>query len=320
MKKILFFLSLFFIATNAHARMTIMACEPEWAAMAREIVKDKADVVSATRAVQNPYLEVPRNLAQIKMVVKANMVICTGGGLEDKWLPDLLKRSSNLDIRSKKAVLFASDYLAVKLNIVDKDKRSMARPHLNPYNILKVAEEFNKRMQALDPLNQRFYQSSFEDFCKRFSNEITRLEKSAKALAGMKIIVLNDSWAYLVDWLKLNVVLNVEKEKNGRKTNSFLTRELAKKANDDGAQAIIYADFQVKDDLYAISKEGNIRVIFLPYTAGGMVNTYDLFKVFDSTLERLTIDCSKVSCTSIHNSTSWGEYIDYDKTISKQTY
>jgi zinc/manganese transport system substrate-binding protein len=217
------------------------------------------------------------------------MVVCSGGGLEDKWLPTLLKRSSNLNIRSGAAVLLASNYQAVKLDVKDKEGRSQARPHLNPYNILKVAEEFSKRVQLADPLNRGFYQSSYIDFVKNFSDAIKRWEKSGKALSGMKIIVLNDSWAYLVDWLKLDVALNVEKEKNGRKSNSFLIRELTKKAKDNGAEAIIYADFQVKDDLYAISKKGNIRVIFLPFTAGGMVNTYDLFKVFEK-YSKLQID------------------------------
>jgi hypothetical protein len=40
----------------ANNKLNIFACEPEWALLANELVKDKANIVSATYANQTPIL------------------------------------------------------------------------------------------------------------------------------------------------------------------------------------------------------------------------------------------------------------------------
>ena len=77
------------------ATAQIFACEPEWGALAKEIVGNKAKVVVAINEFQNPhFVKVkPELLSDIR---KADIIFCSGADMEIKWLPVLLKNVNNL--------------------------------------------------------------------------------------------------------------------------------------------------------------------------------------------------------------------------------
>ena len=75
-------------ATPAHA-LNVFACEPEWAALTRELAGDQATIYTATHALQDPHL-VQAKPSLIAAVRNADLVVCTGAELEVAWLPVLL--------------------------------------------------------------------------------------------------------------------------------------------------------------------------------------------------------------------------------------
>ncbi len=309
MKKLIFSFLLFFITTNAQAKITIFACEPEWGSLAREIVKDKANIVTAIRAVQNPAGTIPRDPNLVRMMVNADMVFCSGNNLEKKWLPDLLKKSSNAKIRSGEAILMAADY-AAKLKYTDLqpnlDGQNIARVHLDPHNIPKIAEKFTELVQFIDPLNQFFYQKSYKDFIQRWNIATKIWEQDIEQLKGLPVVVRNDAWAYMIEWMKLVVVAKIEKE-NGIEPDRNYLKTVLKNLKTNPAEIIIFADFEDKTAIFDLSKKTKTRVIFLPFTVGGLINTDDLFEMFDHTINRLKTDCSKTVCAPIVNSSIWDQ-------------
>ena len=76
------------LATPAQAALRVLACEPEWAALAQELGGPLVHVASATTAQQDPH-QVQARPSLIARVRNADLVVCTGADLEAGWLADL---------------------------------------------------------------------------------------------------------------------------------------------------------------------------------------------------------------------------------------
>ncbi|MBA3478657.1 MAG: zinc ABC transporter substrate-binding protein, partial [Lautropia sp.] len=85
-------------ASPAFAVINVLTCEPEWAALVKEIAGDRARIFSATTAKQDPHrIEArPALLAQAR---RADLLVCTGAELEIGWLPLLQRESGNANIQ-----------------------------------------------------------------------------------------------------------------------------------------------------------------------------------------------------------------------------
>lgn len=295
MKKIIIFLLLFFSCVRAEARITVLACEPEWRSLVSEIVKDRARVIMAIASNQNP-LEIRVTQGLANTFRTADMVICSGGGLEEKWLNRAINAGDNLQvITNKNNLMLAFNYASSKTPIRNGIP---ARIHLNPYNILPIAAEFTNRIKIADPLNADFYQKSYEEFARKWLDSIRVWEEAAKPLKGMKIVVSDNSWAELAKWLKLEVVATIDKRKGFIDNNQQLNEVLhSLKANP--AQAIVFANYEDKTPILWLSERSKTRVILLPFTVGGAANSHDLFALFSTTINLLLADCTKVVCPSI---------------------
>ena len=161
---------LFVIPSLANAAVNIFACEPEWAALAREIGGEKVEVFSATSAQQDPH-HIRARPSLIAAMRKADLVICSGGGLEEGWLPILLQRAGEKLQKGGSGSLMATDYVKIleKPEVLDRSLGHLhaeGNPHLhlNPHNILSVASELNERLKIIDSANISTYQSSFNSF------------------------------------------------------------------------------------------------------------------------------------------------------------
>jgi len=78
------------LSQSAFAQFNIFACEPEYAALAKELAPD-ARIYSATTAMQDPH-QVQARPSLIAKMRQADLVICAGAELEIGWLPMLQMR------------------------------------------------------------------------------------------------------------------------------------------------------------------------------------------------------------------------------------
>src|SRR3990172_11262785 len=76
------------------AALNVLACEPEWAALTKEIAGDKASVFQAITALQDAHrIEArPSLIARARL---ADLLVCSGADLEIGWLPLLVTQSGN---------------------------------------------------------------------------------------------------------------------------------------------------------------------------------------------------------------------------------
>ena len=129
-----------------YAKVNIFACEPEWGALAKEIGGDKVKIKTATHAKQDPhYIRARPSL--IAAIRKADLVFCTGAGLEVGWLPLLLQKAGSHVQPGQSGYLMAAEQVK-RLEVPEYIDRLMGdihpegnpHVHLNPYNITSIAE------------------------------------------------------------------------------------------------------------------------------------------------------------------------------------
>ena len=87
-----------FMAVQAHAALNVVACEPEWGALAKEIGGDKANIYTAITALQDPH-RVEARPSLIARARSADLLVCTGAQLEIGWVPLLQSQSGNAKIQ-----------------------------------------------------------------------------------------------------------------------------------------------------------------------------------------------------------------------------
>jgi zinc/manganese transport system substrate-binding protein len=297
----------FFIVSNAQAKITIFACEPEWAALARQIVKNEATIQVATTSDQNP-----RNVEVKSTLVAASrsaaMIFCSGGDLEQSWLPTMINKGYNLKaLTNDNSLLLAINYIENPRSF-NKDEvvrvgrkeylRNGSRVHLNPHNIDKIAAEFTRRVKLLDPIHANFYEKSYRDFAIKWQEAIKKWEERAFTLRGMPLIANDNSWNYLADWLGLEITTIIDSETMA-KANPTSLQVLVKKLKTNPVEAIIFARWEDKRNLLWLRDTAKVRVVSLPYSVGGSANNSDLFKLFDSIINGLLTDCSSGVCRSL---------------------
>jgi zinc/manganese transport system substrate-binding protein len=100
-------LCLLFLAAPAQAALKVFACEPEWGALATELGGDAVTVYTATTARQDPH-HIEARPSLIARVRNADLVVCTGAGLEDGWLPLLLRSAGNPRVQAGMPGYFAA--------------------------------------------------------------------------------------------------------------------------------------------------------------------------------------------------------------------
>ena len=276
-----------------HAELRIFGCEPEWAALAEEIGGDLVETYSATTALQDPhYIQARPSL--IAKVRKANLLICSGAQLEIGWLPALLQKANNPDVRPGSRGYMEASRFVVRLDATTSADRAggdihpLGNPHvqMNPYNVAAIADVLAKRMAELDAENASVYETRSADFLLRWQAAIVKWELKAAALRGKRVITHHKSWVYLERWLGIEEAGNLEAVPGLPPTATHLS-QLTKQFADGGADVIVRAPYQDAKPANWLAQRTGITAVVLPLSVGGTDGAADLFGLFDDIINRL---------------------------------
>ena len=284
---------LWLLAPPASAALKVLACEPEWAALAQELAGDKASVSSATTALQDAH-HVEARPSLIARARNADLIVCTGSELEAGWLPLLLRQSGNERTQPGALGYLEASQFVPRLEIPKVLDRSLGdihpagNPHiqLDPHNIAKVAQVLGERLAQLDPANAPTYRARSAAFLARWSDAIRRWEAEAAPLRGLTMIVYHKNMVYLNAWLGLREVGSLEPKPGVPPTTAHLA-ELVGRMQVAPAKVIVYAPYNSPQAAEFLSSRTRIPAVMLPFTVGGSDGAKDLFGLFDDTLARL---------------------------------
>jgi zinc/manganese transport system substrate-binding protein len=280
-------------AQPALAALNILACEPEWGALAMELGGEKANVYVATNALQDPH-HIEARPSLIARARNADLVVCSGAELEVGWLPLLQTQSGNPKIQSGQPGFFEAANYVAKLEVprlVDRaqgDVHPGGNPHihLSPYNIEKVAAALAERMAKIDSREAAFYQARAKDFLGRWRQAVAKWEQEGAALKGMTVVVHHKNLSYLNDWLGLREVGALEPKPGLPPTTSHLS-DLLSRLGKDPAKAVLRAAYNDPQAAEWLSTRAKIPAVMLPFTVGGSDKAKDLFSLYEDTLARL---------------------------------
>src|SRR5262245_51288219 len=228
---------LFGTAAPALAALNIFACEPEWGALAREIGGEKASIYVASTALQDPH-RIEARPSLIARARSADLAICTGAELEIGWMPLVQTQSGNAKIQRGQPGFFEAASVVPMLEKPERVDRSMGdvhpagnpHVHLDPRNIERVAAALGERMAMLDQPNANSYSGQTKAFLARWREATARWEKEAAPLKGMPLVVYHKNMTYLIAWLGMRDVGNLEPKPGLPPTTAHLAGLLAQLA------------------------------------------------------------------------------------------
>jgi zinc/manganese transport system substrate-binding protein len=271
----------------------VVACEPEWAALAKELGGEMVTVYSATTGLQDPH-RIEARPSLIAMVRNADLLICTGLGVEQGWLPILLANSANPNIQPGQSGYFEAGNYVQKLDVPARLDRALGDLHAlgnhhiqnDPYNILLIADALSKRLAEVNPPNAAYYQARHKTFSARWHEAIKRWEKQAVPLKGMGLVEHHAAWTYLCHWLGMREIATLEPKPGIEPAVPHLQEVLATMQHDP-ANVIVLAPYHDSRAADWLAEHTKIPVVVLPTTVGGTAQARDLFSLFDDTVRRL---------------------------------
>lgn len=277
----------------AHATVNVMACEPEWAALATEIGGDKVHATSATSALQDPH-RIEARPSLIARTRNADLLVCTGLELESGWLPILLQQSGNPRIAPGRAGYLEAGMLVPRLEVPSRVDRSegdihaQGNPHIqqDPRNIARVATALTQRLSQIDPANAGFYQGRYKDFSARWNAAMQKWKQEGAPLKGVALVEHHKNMEYLMNWLGMHAVGTLEPKPGVEPSAAHLSTLLAQLQRQP-AKLVLRAAYQDGRPSQWLSEHAHIPAVTVPFTVGGDDQAKDLFSLFDDTLQRL---------------------------------
>lgn len=286
-------LVLLLMPLSVQAALNVLACTPEWGALAKEIGGDKVNVYTATTALQDPH-RVEARPSLIARARNADLLFCTGAQLEAGWAPLLQTQSGNARIQAGQRGYFEAASVATliekprSLDRAQGDVHPDGNPHLHldPRNVAKVASALAERMAALDPPQAGYYQGKDKDFQQRWSAAVSRWEQQAAPLKGARVVLYHKDLSYLVQWLGMREAGSLE-PKPGIPPSTAHLAGLLERLKREPAKAIVRSAYNDPRPAEWLAERANIPAVVVPYTVGGTEGAKDIFGLYEDTIARL---------------------------------
>ncbi len=286
----LFFIAL--IAQHTAQALEVFACEPEWAALTKEIAGANANVFVATSAMQDVH-QIEARPSLIAKMRRADVVVCTGAELEIGWLPQLMTQASNSKLSDRNRVFYAAEQVPLldkptQLDRSSGDVHAAGNPHvhLDPQRMLTIAQQLTQRLALIDSEHAADYQKNAAQFASLWQTAMQKWQLQAKPLQGKSIIVSHDNLRYLAQWLGLNVVARLEPRPGLPPTTAHLA-EVLKLTQAQTVFAIVQAAYEDPKSGAWLAARTNVPHIIVPYTVGGASQTDTLTMMMDKTVQVL---------------------------------
>lgn len=275
------------------AALNVFACEPEWAALARELAGESASIYAATQALQDPH-RVEARPSLIAKARRADLLVCTGAELEAAWLPAVTESAGNPAIAPGKPGYFEVTHyvplleIPARLDRADGDVHPGGNPHiqLDPRNYLPIAQALAQRMAELDPANAARYQANQQRFAQKWQAALNRWQQQAAPLRGTAVVVQHRAFPYLSNWLGLKEVAALE-PKPGLEPSAAYLSQLVGQLQQHPAKLLIRASYQNPRPSEWMAAHSTLSPVVLPFSVGGSDGAPDLYGLFDDILARL---------------------------------
>jgi zinc/manganese transport system substrate-binding protein len=280
------------LALQAQA-FTVFACEPEWAALVRTLAPD-ARLHVATHAGQDPH-HIEARPALIAQVRAADLLVCTGAGLEAGWLPTLQQRAGNAKAQD---VFFAADHAGPLLDpkpgaVVTPwtgDVHAQGNPHVHtdPQRLRRIAQALSVRLQAERPALRDEIAQRHARFDAQWAARIAEWERLGAPLRGKTVAAQHTGFGYLWAWLGVRTVADLEPRPGMPPTPGHLQGLLVSLRGAPPAAIVVAAYQDARAGRWLATQLGGaVPLLVLPATVGPDADAQALMRWMDDLLQPL---------------------------------
>ncbi len=158
---------------DAQDKLKVVTTLPTYAAIAREITGDLADVEAIARGDEDPHFVTPRP-SYAALIKKADLFVATGLDLE-LWAPMLLDRAANSKVMDG-APGFVAAYAGIELLDIPTDVSRAAgdvhvfgNPHIHtdPVNAVIISKNILAGLRRIDEERSEIYEANYRGFAER---------------------------------------------------------------------------------------------------------------------------------------------------------
>jgi len=269
------------------ANLNIAVTYPYIEVITKEIGGDKIDTIVLARGNWDPHFVVPRP-SLISKVRNADGLIMNGAHLEIGWLPQLIRRAGNSKINiNSKYFLNLSNYIKL-INAGQNADRSRGdvhpngNPHfhLDPNNILVIANVIKGYLISIDDKNKDIYKSNYQKFASIWDKKLQEWNSKMSSKAGMKVIEFHNVLAYFNKAYEINTIATIE-PLPGIPPSSRHTMSLIKLIKEKKPSYIFHDVYHSNKTAKYISSKTGIKLLIMPHDIGALDSIEDLVDLFD---------------------------------------
>ena len=288
--KFLLFLTLIF--TFSHAKLTVAVTYPYIGALAHSIGGDTVAVNVLAQGNWDPHFVSPKP-SLIGKLRTADVIIINGGELEIGWLPPLLDKAANAKLNNASNILD----LSTKVTLVDVPK-SLGREngdvhahgnphfHLDPRNMLVLADAITVFLSQKDPANSENYRKNLTVFKQQWNLNLKRWEAQMAPLRGKSVVQYHPVFNYFLRAYGMKSIGTIE-PLAGIPPSSAHTMKLIGLMNEQKPYCIMHDVYHPSKTGEFIASKTGVKLAILPHDVDAMSNSNDLTALFDTFIQAL---------------------------------
>ena len=293
MKKIMIILMFILMSLSLMAKLRVVTAYPYMKDITDRIGKEKVKVIALSPGNWDPHVIVPKP-SLIAKVRQADLLIINGGQLEIGWIPPVLRQANNPKVMpSKKGFLDLSTFIKM-IQVPDSVSRAQGdihpagNPHfhLDPHNIILIANAFSYKLMELDPDNVEYFNKNKEEFLNQWKTKITEWEKKLAPLTGTKYIEYHKNFDYFLERYGL-IILDTIEPLPGIPPTSKHTIELIKELKNEKIAKILHDVYHSSKCTKLISQKTNVPWVVVPHDINSLNTVKDIFMLYDEIVNRL---------------------------------
>jgi zinc/manganese transport system substrate-binding protein len=282
----------------AQAKINVVTTLPDFGSLAREIGKDKIEVVVLGKPKDDPHFVEPR-LDFVTSLHNADVLIDAGAGLEMSWLPPLLQKARNPKLDMGKAGRVQASQGIRLINIPTSMTRGSSEVHPNgnphftvdPVIAKAVAQRIAKSLMALDPPNAAFYDANYKKFETTIDAKLQWWRGALQLFQDQHVAAYHDSWPYFAHRFNLKIDVFLEPHPGTPPSPSHLT-EVIQRMKKNRIKLILVEPYQDRRIAETVARAADASVIDFSQFPGGIPGT-DNYASLINQLVKILADAMK---------------------------
>jgi zinc/manganese transport system substrate-binding protein len=289
-----FIIPLLLLCSNlAQAKLKVVATLPDLGSIAREIGRERIDLVILGKPNEDPHFVQarPNFVAALR---DADVLIDNGADLELAWLPQLLQKAGNSKIDlGKPGRVQASKGIALvnptpNVTLVAGDAHARGNPHftLDPMTARSIARNIAKSFKAADSSNAPFYEANDKKFEAIINAKVQGWRALLQPYQDLRLVAYHDTWLYFAHRFGLKIDTFLEPSPGVPPTPQHLT-DVIQKMKEYHIKGILVEPYQDRRIAEKIARSVDATVIDVSQFPGGIPGTDGYISLINELVKRV---------------------------------